>query len=125
MILLTTLCIISCHLTLLRLCKSDGTLDIAQVLIDSIDRLTPCRSADECGISYSRNYMDDVYYSGLRKRTAKATTLECKQRIEYEYMKHIRATALEEGYPFELVWFATQCPNVPEKPPVPITLSMS
>ncbi len=86
--------------------------------MNSIDSLNACKSNDECGISYSRNYIDDVYYSGLRKRTSKATTLECKQRIEYEYMKYIRATALEEGFPFELVWFASQCPNLPEKPPV-------
>jgi hypothetical protein len=36
----------------------------------------------------------------------------CKQKIEFEFMKHVRALAEESVYPFENVNFETQCKNV-------------
>jgi len=80
-----------------------------------------CGSIDKCGSLYSRDYVKDVYYSGLRKRQAKATTKECRRRIEFEYVSYLRSLAEESPFHFETIWYHTQCPSVIDSPQVTVT----
>ena len=47
----------------------------------------------------------------------------CKQKIEFEFMKHMRALAEESVYPFENVNFETQCKNISAAHPPVVRLS--
>ena len=49
----------------------------------------------------------------------KAETVECKKRIEFEFMKYVRALIGETAYPFEDVLYYSQCKHVEFKPQVP------
>jgi hypothetical protein len=44
--------------------------------------------------------------------TANTKTDECRRKIETEYMRQLRVVAEESPYPFEDVYFHTQCPTV-------------
>ncbi len=46
----------------------------------------------------------------------KARSVECKRRIEVEFMKHIRAVSEESPFPFEDVLYHSQCPKVSHPP---------
>ena len=48
-------------------------------------------------------------------------TLECKQEVEFEFMKYIRAYYDETPLPFEEIFFHSQCPDMPhDMPPMPV-----
>ena len=64
---------------------------------------------------YSTTYLHDVYYSGLRRATRAATSASCKRKIEIEYMRQFRVIAEESPYPFENVFFHSQCPIIWEE----------
>ena len=61
---------------------------------------------------FGPDYLRDMYRSGLRRMTANTKTDECRRKIEIEYMRQLRVVAEESPYPFEDVYFHTQCPTV-------------
>jgi len=82
---------------------------------------------------YNPKYVLDMYHAGLHRLKAKAYTDECKARIEFEYMKHMRVVSEERPSPFEDIFFHSQCErtwsetrplmpvgmrSVPSRPPV-------
>jgi hypothetical protein len=60
---------------------------------------------------YTERYLMDVYSSAIRRMTRNAVTSSCKARIEFEFMKHIRAIAEESAFPFEDILFTSLCPS--------------
>ncbi len=47
----------------------------------------------------------------------KAVTNECKRKIEFEFMKYIRALTEESPFPFENILFHSQCQrNISHQP---------
>ena len=64
---------------------------------------------DQDGL-FSKRYLMDVYFSGVRRLTKNAVTSSCKSKIEFEFMKHIRALAEEGAFPFEDILFTSMCP---------------
>lgn len=86
------------------------------------------------GSLYPDDYLHDMYHSALRKLSMKAKTQECRNWIEFEFMKYLRSQSDEgSALPFEDVFFHSQCDSqwsrnppmlpiymtdIPPKPPV-------
>lgn len=71
---------------------------------------------------YNPKYVLDMYHAGLSRLRAKARTDDCKMRIEFEYMKEMRVVSEERPYPFEDVFFHSQCERTytESRPPLPV-----
>lgn len=60
---------------------------------------------------FSDDYLRTVYHTAIRRMTKNAKTLECKHKIEMQYMRYIRSVSQESAFPFEDTYYHSQCPN--------------
>ena len=56
-----------------------------------------------------------TFSSVLSPYVKKAVTLECKQKVEHDYMRYLRSFAGETPFPFEDVFFYSQCKKIEHK----------
>jgi len=64
---------------------------------------------------YGSKYVFDMYRYGVERVTRKAKTEECKKKVEAEYMKIMTTFAEERAFPFEDVFYHSQCKGSFEK----------
>ncbi len=69
---------------------------------------------------FNPQYVLDMYRHGLRRLTQKAKTDNCRRQIEFEYMKYMRSLSEERPFPFEEIYFHTQCASASEKQEKPL-----